>query len=351
MDGAIDHQGQATTYDALPFLAADIGGTHARIACVRVARSSGFGFDVLAYREFACADFAGPEELLRAFIERDVRGVIRRCVLACAGQPLGDDVLNDNLAWPIHVAQLRRSLGFDDVATLNDFEALAWALDGIADDSGRLLCGPAGRVDGPALVIGPGTGLGAAVRLRRRVGDCVLPTEAGQMDFAPVTPLEREVLAYLSPNGGYVAYERIVSGPGLLVLYTALCELSGKAPRLASPEAVTAAASASSDAQAAEAFGIFAAALGSFAGSLAMTFMATGGVYLAGGFLSAVFDLLQQSGFRERYLHANSVRAFLARVPVRVIAHGRYGVLGAARWYVGHGTAELRQAAVRGAAA
>jgi glucokinase len=65
-----------------------------------------------------------------------------------------------------------------------------------------------------------------------------------------------------------------------------------------------------------------------------MTFMAGGGAYLAGGFLSSMFDLLHRSDFATRFVHGRSVRAFLERVPVRVIEHGRNGVLGAARFYI-----------------
>ena len=113
----------------------------------------------------------------------------------------------------------------------------------------------------------------------------------------------------------------------------------GEGQRLASPEAITAAAAACSDAQAVEAVEIFCAALGSFAGSLAMTFMATGGVYLAGGFLYSMFALLERSAFEQRFLHGRSVRALLSQVPVRVTEHGRNGVLGAARWYIRRGVA------------
>jgi glucokinase len=103
---------------------------------------------------------------------------------------------------------------------------------------------------------------------------------------------------------------------------------------LATPEAVTAAALTATDAQAVEAVEIFCATLGSFAGGLAMAFMATGGVYLGGGFLHSIFAMLQRSAFTERFLHGRSVRSFLARVPVRVMEHGRHGVLGAANWYL-----------------
>jgi glucokinase len=321
----------------MPFLAADVGGTFARVALMRGSRAEGSELEMLAYRKLACADFEDLPQLLQSFVDNDAKAPVRHCVLACAGHVKSDEVLNDNSPWPIHLAQLKRSLMLADLAVLNDFEALGYAFVDSAAEGSRLLCGPDVRAEGSILVIGPGTGLGAAVRLPASAGGSVLATEAGQMDFAPNSIREREVLANLAPNGGYVAYERIVSGPGLLTLYGVLCALRGETPRLSTPEAVTAAAAACADEQAMEAVEIFCASLGSFAGSLAMTFMTSGGVYLAGGFLHGMFSALERSTFEQRFLHGRSVRAFLSQVPVRVTEHGRQGVLGAARWYLARG--------------
>jgi glucokinase len=335
MNAAIDPMATQANVSSQPFLTADVGGTHARVALVEASSGGDCGLKLLAWRKYVCAEFSGISELLRTFIDSDAGIPVRHCVLACAGQVMGDEVLSDNLAWPIRFPELRHALGLDDVAVLNDFEALGYALDGIRAEGGRLLCGPDVCGDGPTLVVGPGTGLGAALRLPHTTGGHVLTTEAGQMDFAAITLREREILARLAPRGGYVAYERIVSGPGLLTLYTTLCELQGVTPRLATPEAVTDAAVSFADAQAIEAVEIFCAALGSFVGDLAMAFMAAGGVYLAGGFLYSMFAMLERSTFEERFLHGRSARAFLSRVPVRVTEHGRHGVLGAAIWYLG----------------
>lgn len=332
MNAAIDLTDRPAGAPTLPFLAADVGGTYARVALVQVSAER--EVELLAYRKLACADFPGLPQLLESFVQATAACRVRHCVLACAGYLEGDEVLNDNLAWPIHLAQLRRTPGFDEVAVLNDLEALGYALDDSPDGDSQLLCGPDIHTEGPILLIGPGTGLGAAVRLPTAAGGHVLATEAGQADYAPHSMREREVLARLAPQGGYVAVERIVSGPGLLTLYTTLCALRNEPPRLAGPEAITVAAEACSDAQAVEAAEIFCASLGSFAGSLAMTFLSTGGVYLAGGFLHSMNALLRRSAFEERFLHGRSVRAFLSRVPVRVAEHGRKGVLGAARWYL-----------------
>jgi glucokinase len=337
LDVVIDHTDRQA---GVPFLVADIGGTHGRVALMRASRDGSREVEMLACRVFVCAAFPTLPELLQAFVDADVQAPVKHCVLACAGQIMGNEVVNDNLAWPIHLAQLRDALGLDEVAVLNDFEALAYALDGPLADGARHLCGPDNPSSGPTLVIGPGTGLGAAVHVPGPAGGFVLPTEAGQMDFAPNSVREREVLVQLAPHGGYVAFEHIVSGPGLLTIYASLCALDGETPKLATPEAVTAAAVALNDARAVEAVDIFCAALGSFTGNLAMVFMATGGVYLAGGFLSSIFELLARSTFEQRFLHGRSARAVLSQVPVWVTEHGLHGVQGAARWYLKHGLSD-----------
>ena len=316
------------------FLAADIGGTHARVALMRAPSGEGHRLETLAYRSYPCAQFPSLAALLRAFLDTETQQPVRHCVLACAGQLVGEEVVNDNLPWPIGTGALRQALGLEHVAVLNDFEALGYALEGFAQQR-RHLCGPTVASGGPVLVIGPGTGLGAVVHLPGAAGGVVLTTEAGQMAFAAHSLRERAVLSELAPQGGYVEVERIVSGRGLLTLYTALCALDGVAPSLQAPEAVTAAAQ--DDAQAAEAVSMFCAALGGLAGDLALAFMATGGVYLAGGFLSSMQAELARSAFHLRFLHGRSARTLLAPVPVWVVEHGRNGVLGAARWYLDKG--------------
>jgi len=328
------HVSQHASLHTQPFLAADVGGTHARVALLRAPAGARREIEVLAYRKFTCADFPGLPELLSAFIERDATLQVRRCVIACAGQAIDDTVINDNLAWRVSLSQLREALAFDDVALLNDFEALGYALDDVRSTDSLLLCGPDTHGDGPALVVGPGTGLGAAVRLSAQGCMHVLATESGQMDFAPGTARERAVLAKLAPGDGYVPYERVLSGPGFLTLYSTLCALRGQAPRLATPEAVTAAALAGNDADAVETVETFCAVLGGFVGNLALAFMASGGVYLAGGVLPEIRPMLQRSRFVERFLDKGGMREFLLRVPVRLIEHGRHGVLGAAHWYI-----------------
>src|SRR5690348_9820744 len=101
VNAAIDQPDRSASVLTAPFLAADVGGTHARVALVQAVQDKGRAVEVLAYRKFACGDFGGLAELLQAFVDGELRAPVRHCVLACAGQLMGDDVLNDNSAWPV----------------------------------------------------------------------------------------------------------------------------------------------------------------------------------------------------------------------------------------------------------
>lgn len=315
------------------FLAADVGGTHARLALMAPGTRAG-GPLVQAYRIFRCGEHASFAAIVRAFLAGlDARP--RRLVLACTGCAHEGLLINESLPWSIEPAALAAELRLDELHLLNDFVALTHAAPFIDTTRSPLLHAPARTVaePGPIVVVGPGTGLGAAVRLPG-TPPVVLPSEAGQMQLAARVGREQEVMRLLAARDAHLSYEAVLSGPGLLRVYEALCRESGRVPACAEPAAVTAAALEGSDALARETLTLFCGWLGSFAGDLAMLYQATGGIYLAGGFLSRIAAFMRGSTFVERFLDKGVMRPFLDNVPVRVVEHGQLGVIGAASWYL-----------------
>jgi len=61
-------------------------------------------------------------------------------------------------------------------------------------------------------------------------------------DFAPNSDLEIEILKILKKQFGHVSVERILSGPGIVNLYKALCQINGSEILFQSPAEVTSAA-------------------------------------------------------------------------------------------------------------
>lgn len=314
-----------------PFLAADIGGTHARLGLVRDA-GRGLPVEILAYHRYTCGQWPSLEAMLQNFVAQlSPDAPITRFALASAGYPLGDVIVNDNLPWPVSVDALRSSLGIEQLEVINDFEAVAWATQFLADaDARSVIDTDAPPARGPVLVMGPGTGLGCAVLMPGKTHPRVLATEAGQITLAPGNEREIEILRLLRCDRTHVAFEHALSGPGLLNLYRAICSLLGETPTLAQPTEVSASAMDNSNPAAVEALAVFCGLLGSFAGDLAMLYGASGGIYLAGGILPQIHDVLMASAFRERFFNKGVMRPFLQQVPVRLMEHGQHGVMGAA---------------------
>jgi glucokinase len=160
----------------------------------------------------------------------------------------------------------------------------------------------------------------------------VLATEAGHIQLAARVGREQQVLAQWAQAHTHVPYDDLLSGPGLMRLYQALCRLEGQPVVYGEPASLVAAACAGEDAMAVDALHMFCEWLGSFAGDLAMLYGATGGIYLAGGFLSRMFGFLEKSAFVSRFLDKGVMSPFLQTVPVHVVDHAQLGVIGAASW-------------------
>ena len=325
-----------------PFLAADVGGTHARIALVISNADGKPPVSVLHYHRYSCADWASLGVMLRDFVEQlagtphaTLQNSIRHCAVACAGYVLDDAIINENLPWPVSIREIRDGLGIHRLMVINDFEAVAYAAQFIdADETRSIIEAAQPAPNGPMLVMGPGTGLGSAVLFPGEPRAQVLATEAGQIALAPGNEREIEILRLLARDRSHVSFEDALSGPGLLKLYRAVCELRGVDARLLTPAEITGAALAGNDAAAVEALHVFCGLLGSFVGDLVLLYGARGGVYLAGGILPQIQPFLLTSTFAARYFNKGVMRPYLQKVPVRLIEHGQLGVIGAAGWFL-----------------
>jgi glucokinase len=76
----------------------------------------------------------------------------------------------------------------------------------------------------------------------------------------------------------------------------------------------------------------FVSAYGASAGNLALTVMATGGVYLGGGIAPRILPAMRWPVFMESFLDKSPMDALISRIPVKVILNSRAGLLGAARY-------------------
>jgi len=312
-------------------IAADVGGTHARIALVG-ADADG-RVEILRHEKYACASFPGLADIFETFRRAVGAEAVDSIAVACAGFVVEGEIVNENLPWLVSIPELCRRLRTTRLAVVNDFKALAHALSRSGEEGTVLLAGAAMDDTLPTLAIGPGTGLGSAVCIPDRGRTVVLATEAGHALLTPGNDLEIELLRVFRSAEPYVKTEHPLSGPGLLNLHRALAQLRGAQATFDTPAAITDAAKRG-DASALEAVHVFCGWLGSVVGDLVLTYGAFGGVRLAGGVLPQIGTLLAESDFGARFLDKGPMRPALERVPVRLIEHGQLGIAGAAIWYL-----------------
>ncbi|ACA17701.1 Glucokinase [Methylobacterium sp. 4-46] len=296
-----------------PVLIGDIGGTNARFALVPRPGAAPLPLD-----HVQTGAFPDPSAAIRHALAKG-GAAPRSAILAIAGRVDGPAVPLTNAAWVIEGERIGRDFGLGACVLVNDYvpvAAGAAALDPLDGDGAALSAvGPAlapGR--GSRLVLGPGTGFGAAALVPFGEQLAIVSTEAGHTDFGPSDAAEAALWPALERIEGRITVEALLSGPGLCRLYAAV---SGG--RALAPEAVTARGLSGEDPAAAETLALFAKLLGRLCGDLALTFLATGGVYIGGGIAPRLLPVLRRGAFRQAFVHKPPFVAMMERIPTCVI--------------------------------
>jgi glucokinase len=246
-------------------------------------------------------------------------------VLAIAGPLEGEEVALTNRTWRFRPGELAHRFGFAKLRLVNDFEAIAWALTRLTAADAHPLGPPLPARPGVRVVLGPGTGLGVAALVPVDGRWQVLASEGGHASFGPQSPDELEIFAALLHEHGSVSAETILSGPGLPRLLRAVDPRS----QASTPEIVVANALAG-DAAAFVTVQLFVQLLGRFAGGLALTFKAVGGVYIAGGVASRLGKLFDAQAFRAAFDAHPPYQALLASIPIWLMTRSEPGLIGCA---------------------
>ncbi|MEH6580800.1 MAG: glucokinase [Halioglobus sp.] len=298
-------------------IVADIGGTNARFAYVESDSDELLGIEI-----FPCADFPFFVDAIRAYMDRGHVEQVDKICLAVAG-PVESDLIDlPNNHWSFSRADLQTALGVS-VTIINDFSAQVLCIDALTDS--EVLWIGAARPSGGQVkaVVGPGTGLGVSAMLP---GGGILPSEGGHVAFAPLDDHEADLQKELRQRYERVSVERVLSGMGLANLYWANGRLDGYDKELPAPE-VTAGALAG-DLYCLRAVEDFCAILGSVSGDVALMMGAADGVYISGGILPRLLDLLDEAAFRQRFDDKGRFTEICSKIPLAIVLAEHPGLRG-----------------------
>jgi glucokinase len=314
-----------TVFDS-PRLLADIGGTYARFT---VETAPG----VFAHRaSLRCAEHADFHAAVTAYLSGLPAGQvphIDHAAIAIANPVEGDQVRMTNYHWQFSIEQMRQRLQLDSLVVVNDFTALAMALPRLLPNQRRQVGGGEARENSVVGLLGAGSGLGVSGLIPAAEGHIALGTEGGHTSFSPRDDRELAILRYGMRQFSHVSFERLLSGPGLELIYRALCQEAGQsAEALAAPE-ITRRALEQSCPVCVQTVQAFCAILGTAAANLAVTLGALGGIYIGGGIVPRLGARFDNSGFRARFEDKGRFTDYVKAIPTYVITAEHATFMGA----------------------
>ncbi len=316
-------------------LAGDIGGTKTNLGLFRMGKKRPVAELIETYASQESPNLAS---IVEKFSARHRVSVSRAC-FGVAGPVRNGRCRTTNLPWDVSEKKLKNRFGWDRVHLINDLTATAYAVPLL---TGRELfsLNPGRKSKGENLgLIAPGTGLGMALLVCRDGGYVPVASEGGHSDFAPQNKAEIALWEYLHVRVGHVSVERVLSGPGLFIIYCWLkftdqgSEPAWLAEKMSEGDlarVISEAALVEKEPLCVKALDLFVSILGAAAGNLALTGLTRGGMYLGGGIAPKILPKLQEDLFMKAFVNKGRFMPLLEDTPVRVILNDKAALLGAA---------------------
>jgi glucokinase len=317
-----------------PYIVADIGGTNARFALVTGKTNQNVHIEQIHI--LSTHDHKSLADALRAYLNIIGSVNAQAACLAVAGPVVGDSVKLTNLNWEFSCAAMAKEFGFKHFVAMNDFAAVASACGQMSDEYLLTIKKGEDLNNANKAVFGPGTGLGVAGLVNHQGRWLPIPCEGGHVNLAPASEFEAEVIKAAIKQYGHVSAEMFISGPGLVHLYKSICQVHNQIAQDCTPADITTAALNNGDKIMAETLATFCSFLGSFAGNLALTYGAKGGIYMAGGILPRFTDYLTNSLFTQQFNNKGVMSRYVETIPAKLIIHPETAFVGAAAWLEQH---------------
>ncbi|WP_420642061.1 glucokinase [Candidatus Leptofilum sp.] len=319
-------------------LAGDIGGTKTVLALFSTADSVE-SLHALHLQTFPSGRFASLEAIIAQFLQ-DKAVEIEAASFGVAGPVVNGRSQITNLPWMIDAANIGQTFGIEHVELLNDLESIANAVPHLqADDLATINEGQA-EAGGAIAVIAPGTGLGEAFLIWDGQRYQAHPSEGGHTSFAPTNADQRALQAYLEQKFDHVSFERVCSGSGIPNLYDFWQQdgryqepdwLREQIKQADDPTPIIVEAGLAKTADICTAtVQLFVDILAAEASNMALSVLATGGVYLGGGIPPRLLNLLQTERFMAEFGDKGRFTGLLLGMPVHVICNPQVALLGAA---------------------
>lgn len=277
----------------------DIGGTNIRTATADIGSNV---INNASKQNLDCLD--SFDEIIQNLLSKDQN--IKHIVFSVAGPKVHQSISMTNRDFEIDEKIILKKFDLDSCHILNDWESIGHGLS-LFNTNEMTFINKCDGFNQTSLVIGPGTGLGAALVIANKI---VLPTEIGNClltlpklfeDFEPADIEKFNII------------ESILSGGGLKKIYEIFSNQEKSSEEIVS--------SFNNDESSQKAINFFLNSFSQILSELALAYMPGNGIFIAGGLMRSIRQFIDNEVFMKNFLinrksmHAN----ILSQMPIAII--------------------------------
>lgn len=306
-------------------LAGDVGGTNARFVLFENGQ-----FNQASLHSLPVDRHNDLADTIADYMAKTNCSALDKIALSVASTArYEDEMALTNCTVRFSVSGLVERFRLQGAHVINDFTAAALGVVSLPAEHLHVVHKGKPDASAPRAVLGPGTGLGVSGLVYS--GDHWIPLQGqgGHVTAVVQTQRELSINNVLAEQFGHVSAERYLSGPGLVSVYNAICQLDNLPLQCESPTEITAKAIAAECPACIEVMQLFCKLLGVVAGNLALTLGASGGIYISGGIVPRLGNYFLKSDFLAELHNKGRFSDFIADMPVWLVKSGEPALYGA----------------------
>tara|TARA_B100001559_G_scaffold298162_1_gene282465 strand:- start:2470 stop:3420 length:951 start_codon:yes stop_codon:yes gene_type:complete len=277
----------------------DIGGTNIRTATAEIGSNE---INNASKQNLDCLD--SFDQIIQNLLSKDQN--IKHIVFSVAGPKLHQSITMTNRNFEINEKTILKKFSLDSCHILNDWESIGHGLS-LFDTKEMSFINKCDGFNQTSLVIGPGTGLGAAQVIKDNI---VLPTEIGNSSLT-LPKLFEDFEPRAIENFNII--ESIISGRGLKQIYKIFSNEEKSSEEIVS--------SFSNDEFSQKTINFFLNSFSQILSELALAYMPGNGVFIAGGLMRSMHQFIDNDIFMKNFLmNRKSMHAkILSQMPIAII--------------------------------
>jgi len=289
-------------------LVIDLGGTNLRAAYASLDDNN----EIFNIEKIQLGHLVEFFQILGKLID-GASSELESVIISVAGPKNGDTITMTNRNWKISAEEIKKKFGLNSCHLLNDWEAIAYSLSSLKEEDIKVLKNGSfvGFTDTPKFVIGPGTGLGAALYSRINNVEYVNPTELGNTQTAVKYYLD---IFGVKATEKFTILEDVLSGSGIRRISQELIgeDLSGEEILLRA---------ASKDKQCIDLIQKYIKCFAVLSSEAALSYNCNGGVFLAGSFMRGLEEYFDQDLFTNDFIGTRKQihQDFLSNIPIFLV--------------------------------